>query len=292
MPQNLTTLAFFCIFIALATGQNSSSSGKTFTLYNNCKDTIWPAILTKGNDTDGYGFPLKPGQSAFYNATTSWSGRIWARTGCNFNKDGTGSCETGSCGASLNCSEPSSPPNTIAEFTLGDIDFFDVSLVDGFNVPIAVSPLNTKGKNCSIAGCDGDLRQNCPSELSVTSNNTGKVIACRSTCDVFNTDELCCRGTYGDPVACVASNYSRSFKQVCPAASSYAYDTDATSIITCAASDYIVSFCASRNQTFCSYHDNKIVCNTSYSGSEAVIPQGWWILMVTLPLALFLHINI
>ncbi|EEF33760.1 Protein P21, putative [Ricinus communis] len=290
MAQNpsLLLLALFFIFFTITSGQNASST-KTFTLLNNCKETIWPGIITKGNDSDGKGFPLKPGQTNLHYAPIGWSGRIWARTGCNFDKNGTGTCQTGSCGAYLNCSGPSSPPNTIAEFTLGDNDFFDISLVNGFNLPVVISPLNSKG-NCSIAGCDGDLRQNCPPELSVRSD--GKVIACRSACDVFNTDAYCCRGAYSDPEACAPSNYSRIFKQVCPASSSYAFDRDATSIITCSASDYVVAFCASRNQTFCSYHDNEVQCNTSANDSKALLPHGWWILMVTLPLAFILQTKI
>ncbi|KAJ9174619.1 hypothetical protein P3X46_013246 [Hevea brasiliensis] len=291
MAQNLSLqAAFLFIFFTIVSGQNISTTTKTFTLLNNCKGTIWPGLITKGDSSHGAGFTLNPGQTAFYNAPTGWSGRIWARTGCNFDKNDTGSCQTGSCGTSLNCSGPSSPPNTIAEFTLGDIDFYDVSLVDGFNLPIVVEPLSGKG-NCSIAGCDGDVRNNCPTELSVRSD--GKVIACRSACNVFDSDEYCCRGAYSDPVACVPSNYSRGFKQVCPAASSYAYDRDATSIITCSASDYIVTFCASRNQTFCSYHDNKVMCNaTNSSKALPLLPQGWWNLMVILPLAFVLQIKI
>ena len=232
-----------CIYDFGHAGQNTSTNGKRFTLVNNCEDTIWPGIITKGDNYHGEGFTLKPGQTTFYNASVGWSGRIWGRTGCNFDKNGTGKCQTGSCGTSLNCTGPSNPPNSIAEFTLGaDADFYDLSLVDGYNLPIAISPINGVG-NCSIAGCDGDLRQNCSSDLAVKSN--GKVIACRSACDVFNTDEYCCRGAFADPEACQPSNYSRSFKQVCPAASSYAFDNRA-SIITCSASEYIVTFCASR----------------------------------------------
>ncbi|KAJ8767715.1 hypothetical protein K2173_020655 [Erythroxylum novogranatense] len=286
MPHSLSLLfALFFIFSTIALGQNASTSSKTFTLFNNCQETIWPAITTKSDNTHG-GFTLKPSQSAFYNAPTGWSGRIWARTGCNFDKNGNGTCQTGGCGTTLNCSGPSNPPNTIAEFTLGDLDYYDVSLVDGFNVPIAITPLKGKG-NCSIAGCDGDLRLNCSSQL--VSKSDGKVIACRSACDVFETDEFCCRGAYSDPVLCLPSNYSKSFKQVCPAASSYAFD-GLSSIITCSASDYIVAFCASRNQTFCSYHDDKLVCNTSSNGSQA-LSQKWWILVlkVALPLIFLLQ---
>lgn len=214
---------------------------KSFAMVNDCKETIWPGITHSENFTGG-GFALKPGQSAVYTAPAGWNGRIWARTGCNFDKDGNGKCQTGSCGTKLNCTGPGSPPASIAEFTLGETDFYDVSLVNGFNLPIVVKPINGKG-NCSTAGCDGDLRQSCPSELAAKAD--GKVIACQSACDVFNTDEYCCRGMYSNPVACLPTNYSRTFKQFCPAAYSFAYD-DPTSIITCSGADYTITFCAPR----------------------------------------------
>ncbi|GAV61127.1 Thaumatin domain-containing protein [Cephalotus follicularis] len=228
----------------MASGSYMFARAKTFTIVNDCKETVWPGIITHSDNFSGGGFALKPGQSAVYNAPAGWSGRIWARTGCNFSHDtGTGTCQTGSCGTQLNCTGPSSPPNTIAEITVGgDTDFYDVSLVNGFNLPIYILPLKGKG-NCSIAGCDGDLRQSCPSQLAVKENGT--VIACKSACDEFDTDEYCCRGSYADPAVCKPTNYSMSFKQVCPAASSYALD-DRSTIIACSGSEYIVAFCASR----------------------------------------------
>jgi len=75
--------------------------------------------------------------------------------------------------------------------------------------------------------------------------SNGKVISCRSACDVFDRDEYCCRGVYGNPVVCQPTYYSKIFKQACPTAYSYAYD-DPTSIMTCTASDYVISFCSSR----------------------------------------------
>jgi len=216
-------------------------SSKNFTLVNNCKETIWPGI-TRSDNHSGDGFTLKPGQSTVYTAPEGWSGRIWARTGCNFDNNGNGKCQTGGCGTNLNCTGPGSPPATSADFTLGEPDFYDVSVVDGFNLPIVVKPVNGSG-NCSTAGCDGDLRQNCPSELATKEN--GKVIACKSACGAFNTDEYCCRGTYGNPATCLASNYSRIFKQVCPVAYSFALD-DPTSLITCSKADFVVVFCGSR----------------------------------------------
>lgn len=220
-------------------------SNKTFTLVNYCKETIWPGI-TRSDNNSGNGFTLKPGESTIYTAPSNWSGRIWGRTGCNFDNNGNGKCQTGSCGTNINCTGPGNPPATIADFTLGELDFYDVSLVDGFNLPIIIRAMNGTG-NCSTAGCDGDLRQNCPSEL--TSKENGEVIACRSACDAFDTDEYCCRGSYENPATCLPSNYSRIFKQVCPAAYSFAHD-DATGLLTCSGADFVVMFCGSRCKQF------------------------------------------
>ncbi|OMO79950.1 Thaumatin [Corchorus capsularis] len=268
----------FCILVLLASGANA----KNFTLVNQCKEPIWPAIINeKSGKFHGEGFKLDIGQSHFYSVPDGWSGRIWGRTGCDFDaKNGSGTCQTGNCGTSINCTSPGSLPVSIAEFTLSEnLDYYDVSLVDGFNLPIVIKPGGGKG-NCSVAGCDGDLRQSCSPDLVVKNNSSGKVVGCRSACDAFNSDEYCCRGTYQDPVICLPTNYSKSFKQVCPAASSYAYD-DRVSIITCSASNYLVAFCASRNNTICSYQGDKFVCNNASEGFKA-LSQSWSLMLALL----------
>ncbi|KAK3009980.1 LOW QUALITY PROTEIN: hypothetical protein RJ639_010950, partial [Escallonia herrerae] len=247
----LTRLVFLLVFVAsgmrLCVGTN-------FTIINDCKETIWPGITPNSNFSGG-GFTLKQGQSAVFAAPPGWGGRIWGRTGCNFDNNGSGT--TGGCGGSIKCTGLGAPPASIAEFSLGQLDFYDPSR----RVQSAGSchPINGKG-NCSVAGCDHDLRSTCPSELAAKSD--GKTIACRSACNVFNTDEYCCRGMYSNPVTCVPTNYSRTFKVSCPTAYSYAYD-DPTSILTCSTSDYAVTFCGSRNRTECSYHDQKLVCSSN-----------------------------
>ncbi|XP_057976505.1 pathogenesis-related thaumatin-like protein 3.5 [Malania oleifera] len=275
--------AILFVTVIITSAAKLSECARIFTIVNGCKEKVWPGILPANNSNgEGGGFSLKPGQSAVYTAPPGWSGRIWGRTGCNFDKSGNGTCETGGCGNSLNCTGPGKPPSSIAEFTLGggggsQLDYYDVSLVDGLNLPIVVMPRNGTG-NCSAAGCDKDPRQNCPSELAAKSRD-GKIAACRSACNVFNTDEYCCRGMYGNPLACKPSNYSKIFKEACPVAYSYAYD-DPTSILTCSAPDYIVTFCASRNQTVCSYHDNHLVCNGSKA--LATVSQRWRVLLASL----------
>lgn len=216
-------------------------ASRVFTIINDCKMTIWPAI-TPGDNFGGGGFELKPRQTAVLTAPTGWIGRIWARTGCQFDSSGVGTCQTGACGTALKCGASGDPPASLAEFTLGPLDFYDVSLVDGFNVPVVVTPLNGKG-NCTVAGCDTDLLNSCPAELALRSGKS--VVACRSACDVFDTDQYCCRGVYGNPVTCAPTYYSQKFKAACPGAYSYAYD-DPTSIFTCTDSDYVITFCSSR----------------------------------------------
>ncbi|KAI7728235.1 hypothetical protein M8C21_012280, partial [Ambrosia artemisiifolia] len=90
-----------------------------------------------------------------------------------------------------------------------------------------------------------------PSELSVKAG--GKVAACRSACDVFNTDEYCCRGNYGNSATCKPTSYSKKFKEACPTSYSYAYD-DPTSIFTCSEADYTITFCGSKYLSLFALH--------------------------------------
>ncbi|KHN45930.1 Thaumatin-like protein 1 [Glycine soja] len=149
----------------------------------------------------------------------------------------------------LKCSgNGAAPPATLAEFTLdgaGGLNFFDVSLVDGYNVPMLVAPQGGSGDNCTSTGCAGDLNGACPSELRVTSVDGKQSVACKSACEAFGSPQYCCSGAYGSPTTCKPSPYSQIFKNACPRAYSYAYD-DKTSTFTCAsAAAYTITFCPS-----------------------------------------------
>ncbi|XP_058069143.1 pathogenesis-related protein 5-like [Magnolia sinica] len=221
----------------------NSASGTVFTLENRCSYTIWPGTLT-GNGAalaDG-GFTLPPGASMSFPAPPGWSGRFWARTGCNFDASGNGPCSTGDCGGLLKCTGGGAPPASLAEFTLvgdGGKDFYDVSLVDGYNVGVGIRPSGGTG-TCQYAGCVNDLNANCPAELQVTAS--GAVVACRSACSAFGAPEFCCTGAHSSPSTCGPTQYSEMFKNACPSAYSYAYD-DASSTCTCTGSDYVITFC-------------------------------------------------
>ena len=139
------------------------------------------------------------------------------------------------CGGLFQCQGGGSgaaPPHTLAEFSLdqfGNLDFYDISLVDGFNVPMVFNPTSPK---CSGIDCTGDLNGNCPTELKAPGG-------CYHPCTVFKTKEYCC-----DPGAvCKATNYSMFLKGGCPGAYSFSQD-DKLSTFTCpSGSNYNVVFC-------------------------------------------------
>ncbi|KAL2542484.1 Uncharacterized protein Adt_03462 [Abeliophyllum distichum] len=51
------------------------------------------------------------------------------------------------------------------------MDFYDVNLVDGYNVPMLVVPQGGSGANCTTTGCTSDLNGACPSDLQVMSSD-------------------------------------------------------------------------------------------------------------------------
>uniref|UniRef100_A0A2P2Q4W9 Thaumatin-like protein 1 n=1 Tax=Rhizophora mucronata TaxID=61149 RepID=A0A2P2Q4W9_RHIMU len=221
----------------------------TFTITNECDYTVWPGILSNADAPalSTTGFSLQNGQTQTITAPASWGGRMWARTHCSQDPTGKFSCLTGDCGSGkMKCSgNGAAPPATLAEFKLdgyGGLDYFDVSLVDGYNLPLSVVPQGGSGQNCTSIGCVGDLNGACPSELKVTSSD-GQSVACKSACEAFGEPQYCCRGAYGTADTCKPSSYSEIFKKACPRAYSYAYD-DKTSTFTCAsAADYRITFC-------------------------------------------------
>ncbi|XP_074276503.1 thaumatin-like protein 1 [Silene latifolia] len=226
-------------FMLLIVGTNSIN----FIIRNNCPYTIWPATLTgSGPALPSTGFELAHGASYTLAAQPSWSGRIWARSQCTM--DGARFvCRSADCGSGqVACNGAGAiPPATLVEFTLngnGNMDFFDVSLVDGFNLPVRVAP-----QGCGSTACPVDVNSVCPPELSVR-DARGGVIGCKSACLAFNQPQYCCTGAYSTPQTCPPTNYSKFFKAQCPQAYSYAYD-DRSSTFTCrsGSTDYVVTFC-------------------------------------------------
>lgn len=244
MPRTVlfSPLIFFSFLIPV-------SYSFAFTITNNCPYTIWPGTLAGAGTPQlaSTGFRLDSGYSMRVPSVPGWSGRIWARTGCTFDESGNGTCQTGDCGGRLECNGMgASPPASLFEVTLGTgdaKDYYDVSLVDGYNLPLVAAPVGVPGA-CNATGCLSDINMGCPKELQVVGGDGGEggVVACKSACKAFGLDQYCCGGEFANPTTCQPSFYSTIFKRACPRAYSYAFD-DGTSIFTCKADDYAIVFC-------------------------------------------------
>ncbi|EAY78456.1 hypothetical protein OsI_33545 [Oryza sativa Indica Group] len=237
--------------------------GVTFRVVNKCPFPVWPAAAPNAGHPvlAGGGFLLPPGQSRRVSAPPTWNGRFWGRTGCNFTSTATNhhgnaaaACLTGDCGGRLACNGTAgAPPATLVEVDLHEDQSkgssYDVSLVDGYNLPVAVwTKPPTPGaaaadRKCVIPGCAKNVNAVCPPELQVTA--AAAVVSCKSACVAFGTDAFCCRGAHGTAETCRGSAYSRVFRDACPAYVSYPYDT-AAAAARCYAEVYVLTFCPSR----------------------------------------------
>ncbi|XP_057952612.1 thaumatin-like protein 1 [Malania oleifera] len=242
--MDIQTILLFlgAIFISSLGAQSA-----TFTFKNNCPYTVWPATLSgAGPQPFSTGFELATGASSTLDVAAPWSGRIWARTGCAADAAGKFTCATADCASGqLACNGAGAiPPATLVELTLapnGGQDFYDMSLVDGFNLPLSLAPQGGSG-DCKATSCPKSVNAVCPAELAVKGGGGG-VIACRSACAALNQPQYCCTGSFGKPETCPPTNYSKIFKEQCPEAYSYAYD-DKTSTFTCTGGpNYLVTFC-------------------------------------------------
>ncbi|XP_020230924.1 G-type lectin S-receptor-like serine/threonine-protein kinase LECRK3 isoform X2 [Cajanus cajan] len=217
------------------------------------------------------GFVLRTKESFTVAAPTRWTGRFWGRTLCTTDTaTGKFSCITGDCGSGeVQCNgNGSSPPVTLVEFTTDSngMDFYDVSLVDGFNVPVAVVPGDSK---CKSTGCAVDLNQVCPTEMKV--QEKGQVVACQNACANINKDFYCCIGNYSGADNCKPSLYAKVFKEACPQAYSYAFD-DSTSTFTCSnPTNYNIVFCPTSNNASRRVGDSLIAGNGT---SQWLSPSG------------------
>ncbi|GAB4832178.1 hypothetical protein Ancab_006195 [Ancistrocladus abbreviatus] len=204
---------------------------------NRCPFGIWPATAPN------------TGHTSLIQAPGNWSGRIWARTGCHFTSNTwQPACQTGDCDGRLSCNGLiGTPPATLVEITLHATEnmpsFYDVSLVDGYNLPISVTTWPAMS-NCWIGGCLKDLKSVCPTELEVRDED-GEVVACKSACLAFQHDNFCCRNDYGSPDKCKPNMYSKLFKDACPPYFSYAFDMPSP-LVSCKVKELVITFCPAR----------------------------------------------
>lgn len=210
--------------------QTAPAGSRSISLVNRTPETVW-AVVT---NTAAYpaGRRLAPGQSTSLTVPNSWGGRIWGRTGCT--GDASGHCLTGDC--TTTCGGPVTP-TTLGEFTFNafsGMDFYDVSMVDGANLPmyinishtVSTDPVTAAG--CYHGGCTRPV--DCPAAMQATAG--GRTIGCKPPCAAFGGDTYCCRGAWAGRDNCVPAHwpvdYTQVFKKAEPYAYSYAFDDAAT----------------------------------------------------------------
>lgn len=216
---------------------------------NSCSETIWVAAIMN-NDTfypqDQYipvwwqengELPSGQTETLRINGRIFPSARLWARTKCDFTPtlaDGF-VCATGSCSIYENCQtfarhagrpESGQPGVTLVEMTLQDNgpDFYDVSAVDGFSIPVSMRPKAPFSKvdnpgiasalNCGIAGsCFSGMSESewtdmflegCPTANKMYGNTYNTQIA--TVCQNYNSD-MC---SVGSTSLCIPNNSTAS----------------------------------------------------------------------------------
>ncbi|KAJ6475448.1 thaumatin-like protein [Mycena sanguinolenta] len=122
------------------------------------------------------------------------TGHIWGRRDCDFSTNpGPNSCLD--------------VPLAEFNFNGGGNDWYDVSLVDGFNLPMRID--NNVG--CEAPSCPVDLGTNCPAALHGPFNSAGFAVGCKSACyvDAVNDNAAnspnCCSGQYDTAATCPPS---------------------------------------------------------------------------------------
>nr|CAD1819589.1 unnamed protein product [Ananas comosus var. bracteatus] len=200
-----------------------------------------------GRRLPGGGIQLDQGQSWTFNvADGTTGGRVWARTGCSFDSNGNGNCQTGDCGGVLACTGYGQNPNTLAEYSLDQsgasttltspswlvLLFYKLKLLElnRFNVPLSFTP--TSNGCTSGPSCAANVNANCPAPLQVPGG-------CDDPCTIFGAPEYCCPSGS----SCNPTQYSEYFKGQCPQAFSYPDDYDGTTFTCPGNTNYQVVFC-------------------------------------------------
>lgn len=164
-------LALVAVLLAASAG---ASTATTLTIHNLCPHPVWPLV------TPNSGLPSISDNTARLDPNallslafppTFWAGRVAARTVCDA---AASACWTGSA-----------PPATVVQVTVhdgGSLDqaAYSVSLVDGFNVSMVVSPQAVGGGQCPALGCPVDLNCDCPPQ-----NRTAEGAACLGPPEYF-----------------------------------------------------------------------------------------------------------
>lgn len=247
---------------ASATGAGSSDTGgapacgcegrqpgdRCLRFINECDQPIWAGASGEEDPAGAFDAVtwLDPQECIAVPVREAQGARAWGRTAC------TGDV----CAADGNEGR-----GTLVQLNLPleGADVYDVSLVDGFNVPMAMIPVATSypaSEPCRAASCAADLTVVCPEAL-LRYDEQGDVAYCASPCQACEAcpgcddcaelgspacagcgelAELCCTGQ-----ACQANEHTMLWKSLCPDAITYPEDAGARACTQ--RTDFDVVFC-------------------------------------------------
>ncbi|CAM0949463.1 unnamed protein product [Alopecurus aequalis] len=179
--------------LAAAAVLTASAVDTHLTLQNLCPFTVYP-LVTPNDPSPGIcdNTAILEGNGhglvSYLFPPTKWEGRVVARTGCSTSLD---NCETGM-----------GPPETVVQLVVhspdgDDLAAYSVSLAEGFNVGVVVSPQFVAGGQCPALGCPVDLNVGCPVEQRVIGHGGG-VIACKGDEGYFKQECPLTRVNGGD----------------------------------------------------------------------------------------------
>ncbi|GKV46356.1 hypothetical protein SLEP1_g53341 [Rubroshorea leprosula] len=147
------------------------------------------------------------------------TGSIWLWTGCSYDSffNFTFTCETGDCGAGVDCQGPSSTYPPVGGTSVGG------------------------SRPCPVADCARNIGDVCPAPL-VATNKNGAYVGCNSACDALKDPQSCCTGDFAE-AACQPNDYSKRFKDLCNMAHTYPGDSNPPVYKCSGATSYTIRFC-------------------------------------------------
>jgi hypothetical protein len=238
-PNGCTTDAAMPPMMAVGTPTaiGDVSTGRKLYIENQCSYTIW---TLGGNGMFGGG-PLKSGPGTAFVTTFpgGFSGRLWPRSGCN--------------AGGQNCTQTGN--DTLAEFTLTagmDSDWYDISLVDGFTIPVGIIQLSapwTMGPGYVPGGTLDKVTQQCGSPICAADLDPGCHVSQQekdATGNVWG-----CKNGQSSNGGAGPTPVTEYLKMGCPTSYTYPYD-DPQSLFLCksaaqnngvGAKDYKIIYC-------------------------------------------------
>jgi hypothetical protein len=243
------------IVLLLVALYSSRTESRVIEFENRCGYDIWINPLTNAQ-----GKELAPGIVRLRNyehftyaipTIEGWGGRFWPKSGC----DSSGhNCEVGQSVDPCNPGGCDPPAETKVEFFFpnsthpGDI-WYDVSLVDGYSLPVEIVPSVQVGTcvttNCALSLNSCPINEDFVGDLRLIRN--GRTIKCLAPCKKWNypppfghgfNEEispgvyLCCPTPPIWPDECragpvVNTQYVQLVHRDCPTAYAYSYDDEA-----------------------------------------------------------------